>query len=117
MEAGEHPKWRNIIERSPISRSYYAQWYSLVMRESVLEHHWESTDRRPKRTQVVLPLNEVKEVLEEVHERSLGGSLDVSKILDKVIQRYYRLHVMVNSVTPGSSEHVLRWMCEISIKF
>jgi hypothetical protein len=42
--------------------------------------------------QVVLPLNNVKDVLGEVHEPSFGGSLYVSITMDKVRQQYNRLN-------------------------
>jgi hypothetical protein len=41
VEAGGRPEWRYIIECSPIYKSYYAQWYCLVVKDSVLENHWE----------------------------------------------------------------------------
>ena len=44
MEAGQYPE-EGISERSPIYKSYWAQWKSLVARDGVLESHWESADR------------------------------------------------------------------------
>jgi hypothetical protein len=57
----------NIIDCSPIYKSYYALWYCLIVRDSVLEHHWESANGPAKIAQLVLPLSSVKEVLGEVH--------------------------------------------------
>jgi hypothetical protein len=45
MEAGQCPEWRDISDRRPIYKSYWAQWKSLVVKDGVLEHHWESADR------------------------------------------------------------------------
>jgi len=45
MEAGQCPEWRDISDRSPFYKSYWAQWKYLVVRDGVLECHRESADR------------------------------------------------------------------------
>jgi hypothetical protein len=62
VEAGQHPKWKDIAGRSPIYKSYWAQWKSLMVRDGMLEHHYELADGRTKTAQIVLPQSEVKEV-------------------------------------------------------
>lgn len=47
MEAGEHPKWKNIANRSPTYNSFWAQWNSLVVRDTV-KRKWESASGRSK---------------------------------------------------------------------
>jgi hypothetical protein len=37
VEAGQHPAWKDIFDRSPIYTSYWAQWNSLVSRDGVLQ--------------------------------------------------------------------------------
>lgn len=39
------PREGGIREWSPIYKSYWAQWKSLVVKNVVLESHWESADR------------------------------------------------------------------------
>jgi len=45
MEAVQYPVWRDISDRSPIYKSYWAQWKSLVVRDGMLERQWGSADR------------------------------------------------------------------------
>jgi hypothetical protein len=66
VEAGQHSEWV-FADHSFIDQSYWAQWNSLVGRDSVLEYHWESTDGRSRTVQIVLPQSQVKEVLKELH--------------------------------------------------
>jgi hypothetical protein len=45
VEAGQRPEWRDIDNRNLISTSCWAQWNSLLVRDGVLEFHWESPRR------------------------------------------------------------------------
>jgi hypothetical protein len=92
VEAGQRPQWKDIADRSPTYKSYWAQWKSLVVRDGVLERLWESVDGRTKTAQVVIPHSKVKKVLTEMHGGPSGGHFRVSKTLAKVKQRYYWLH-------------------------
>jgi hypothetical protein len=67
LEAGRHPEWRDISNRGPTYKSYWAQWKSLVLRDGVLVCHWESANRRKQTAQVVIPQTKVDEVLTELH--------------------------------------------------
>jgi hypothetical protein len=71
----------------------------------MMKHLWESADGRTTTAQVVIPGSKVKEVLTEMHAGPSGGHFGVSKILDKVKQRYYWLQ---------SRDDVRRWrqQCE-----
>jgi len=55
MEAGHCPERRDISERNLIYKSYWAQWKSLVVRDGMLEHHWESADRMMWTAQIAIP--------------------------------------------------------------
>jgi hypothetical protein len=83
VEAGRRTEWKDIAERSPTYKRYWAQWKSLVVRDGVLERLWESVDGRTKTAQVVIPRNKVKEVLTEMHGGPSGGHLGINKTLDK----------------------------------
>jgi hypothetical protein len=42
VETERHPEWKHIADCSPMYKSYWAQWKSLVVRNGKLERHWES---------------------------------------------------------------------------
>jgi hypothetical protein len=88
VKAGECPEWKDIADHSSTCKGYGAQWNSLVMRDGVLEHHWESANRRSRAAQIVLPQRKLKEILGELHEGSSGRHLCVNKTIDKVRQWY-----------------------------
>jgi hypothetical protein len=92
METGRHPEWKDVSDRVPIYKSYWAQWKSLVFRNGVLVQQWESADGK-KMAQVVIPHSKVKEVLTEMQGSTSGGHVGVNKTIDKVRQRYYCLHL------------------------
>jgi hypothetical protein len=94
VEAGQRPDWKDVADRSPIYKSNWAQSKSLVVRDGVLERHWESAGGRTKTAQIILPRSKVKEVLTELHGGPSGGHLGVNKTMDKIRQRYYWLHSM-----------------------
>jgi len=94
MEAGRRPEWKDISDRGPIYKSYWAQWKSLVLRNGLLVRHWESAVGKKKMVQVVFPHSKMKQVLVEMHGGTSGGHLGVNKSIDKVRQSYYWLHLM-----------------------
>jgi len=75
MEAGQRPEWRDISEQGLVYKSYWAQWNSFVLKDGVLERHWESADEKEKTAQIVIPHSKVKEVLVEMHGGTSGGHL------------------------------------------
>jgi hypothetical protein len=83
VEAGQRPEWRDISDRSPVYKTYWAQWKSLAVRDGVLERHWESADGKTKTAHTVIPRGKVREVLAEMH----GAHLAVNRTLDKIGQR------------------------------
>lgn len=46
FEAGQRPEWKNIAVLGPIKVNYRAQWKSAVLRDGVLERHWEGRTSR-----------------------------------------------------------------------
>jgi hypothetical protein len=93
VEPGQRPEWRDINDRNPVYKSYWAQWKSLVVRDGVLERHWQSADGKTKKAQTVIPRRKAKDVLAEIQRGLSGGHLGVNKTLDKVRQPYYWLHL------------------------
>jgi len=93
MEAEHHPEWGDISDQGPSYKSYWAQWKSLAVRDSVLERHWQSANRKKKTAQRVISHSDVKEVLAEMHVGTHRGHLGTNKTIDKVQQCYYWLHL------------------------
>jgi hypothetical protein len=79
VEAGQQPEWKDIVDRSPTYKSYWALWKSLAVRNGILERNWESANGRSQITQIVLPWSRVNDVLTELHGVLSGGHLDVNK--------------------------------------
>ena len=50
IKAGRRPEWRDISNRGPVYKRYWAQWKSFALRDGVLVSQWESADGRKKTT-------------------------------------------------------------------
>jgi len=48
IDTGRRPEWRDISNRGPIYKSYWAQWKSLALMDGLLMRHWESADGKKK---------------------------------------------------------------------
>jgi hypothetical protein len=79
VEAGQRPEWRDISERSPVYKRYWAEWKSLAVRNGVLKRHWDSAYGKIRTAQIVIPRSKVREVLAEIHEGTSGGHLGFKK--------------------------------------
>jgi hypothetical protein len=99
-ETGQRPEWKDIADRSPTYKSYWAQWKSLAVRNDILEHNWESANGRVTVAQIVLPWSKVKDVLTELQDEPSGGHLGINKTLNKVRQRFYWLQ---------ARSHIEKW--------
>jgi hypothetical protein len=92
METGQRPEWKDIADRSPTYKSYWAQWKSLAVRNGILERNWESAKGRSTVAQIVIPRSKVKDVLTELHDGRSGGHVGINKTSNKVRQRFYWLY-------------------------
>jgi hypothetical protein len=99
MEDGQHSKWKDITYHNPICESYWIQWNSLVVRDSMLECNCGSTNEKITAI-TVLPSSKVKKVLAELHGGFSGGQLGVNKTLNRIRKHYYWLY---------SVRHTQRW--------
>jgi hypothetical protein len=63
------------------------------MRNSILEHRWESTDGRYEIVQILFLQSSVNNMLTILNGRLSGGHFGVNKTLDMIRQRYYSLQV------------------------
>lgn len=86
------PRWCEVAPMSTVTKSYWAQWDSLVMHNGVLCRKWESANGKDAHLQVVVPRKRVKDVLESFHDGTSGGHLGVKRTLMKIRQRFYWIH-------------------------
>jgi hypothetical protein len=91
-ETRQRLEWKDVAKHRSIHQSYWAQWKSLTVRNSILQHHRESTDGRYKIVQIVFLRSSMNNMLTELNGRS-GSHFGVNKTLDMVWERYYCLHV------------------------
>jgi hypothetical protein len=63
VETGQRPEWKDMADHSPTYKSYWAQWKSFAVRNSILECNWESASGQSKIAQIVIPRSRVKDVL------------------------------------------------------
>jgi hypothetical protein len=76
VETGQCPEWKDIAAtHSPMYKSYWTQWKSFAVRNGILERHWESTNRRSKVAQIILPRMRVNDVVTKLHDGRSGGHL------------------------------------------
>jgi hypothetical protein len=91
VEIRQRLEWKDIADRSPMYKSYWVLWKSLAVRNGILEHNWESANRRSTIAQIVIPRSKVKDVLTELHDGPSGSHFGINKTLNKVRQRFYWL--------------------------
>jgi hypothetical protein len=46
IEAGRRTEWRDISNRDPIYKNYWAQLKSLALKDDVFVRHWESDEKK-----------------------------------------------------------------------
>ncbi|KAJ8935685.1 hypothetical protein NQ318_016803 [Aromia moschata] len=63
--------------------------YSPTVNDGLFKRVLEKSDGTEERKQLIVPKNRVPEILEEIHNRSTGGHLGVTKMLGKVRERFY----------------------------
>ncbi|KAJ8951518.1 hypothetical protein NQ318_000214 [Aromia moschata] len=96
------PTWEEVSRYSPTVKSYWAQWNSLVLSDGLLKRVLEKSDGTEERKQLIIPRNRVPEVLEEIHNGSTGGHLEVTKTLGKVREPYRSSVHETTGQTPAS---------------
>jgi hypothetical protein len=76
VEAGQRPEWKDILTVAP-STNVTVPSGTLVVRDGVLECHWESANGRTKTAQIVLPRSKVKcwkNSIEDLREDAMGSA-------------------------------------------
>lgn len=90
--SGNKPNWNDVSACSPVTKSYWAQWDSLVLEKEVLYRKWESNNGKEVTLQIIVPRSMVPSVLKHIHDGTSGGHLGVKKTLVKVRRRFYWVH-------------------------
>ncbi|CAK1602413.1 unnamed protein product [Parnassius mnemosyne] len=71
------PKWSDVSAMSSTTKSYWAQWDSLLIQDGVLCRKWENGRGDRCRLQMVVPKAKVPDVLQLYHSGCSGGHLGV----------------------------------------
>jgi hypothetical protein len=91
LETGRRLGWKDIADRSPTYKSYWAQWKSLAVRNGMLERNWESANGLSQIAQIVISRRRVNYVLNELHGGPSRCHWCIDKTLNKVRQKFYWL--------------------------
>ncbi|CAK1600069.1 unnamed protein product [Parnassius mnemosyne] len=83
------PKWSDVSAMSSTTKSYWAQWDSLLIQDGVLCHKWETGRGDSCHLQMVVPKAKVPDVLQLYHSGCSGGHLGVKRTLLKIRERFY----------------------------
>lgn len=81
------PEFSDIKQESKVIKSLWSQWVNLEIKEGVLCRKWAS-DKKVSH-QVIVPMSEGREILEQCHDERTSGHLVVSKTLERVRNRFY----------------------------
>lgn len=92
-------KWKETRAAQPLqaevqgtsraTRSLWAQWNRLELKDGILYRRWETEDGQDSRLQLVLPRSLMPDVLTALHDAPIAGHLGVSKTVERVRERFY----------------------------
>ena len=86
---GQRPEWQDISAMSVVTKSYWAQWDSIVMIDGVLHRRWEGPYGNEVKHLYLTPKAIYDDVLQNLHDLPTGGHFGVKKTLARVRQRFY----------------------------
>ena len=89
MEGNGRPEWTSVSACSEVSKIYWAQWDSLVMKQDILYRKWESTDGKEAKLQLIVPKSLREEILTQLHNHPTAGHFGVTKTMQRVKSRFY----------------------------
>ena len=70
------PDWSSVSSNSEVTKIYWAQWDSLVLKNDILYRKWESSDGKEIRLLLILPKSLREEVLQSVTRER--GTLEIN---------------------------------------
>lgn len=83
----KRPEFSDIKHEIKVIKSLWSQWVNLEIKDSVLFRKWDNNKKVYH--QVIVPLSERREILEQCHDARTSGHLGVSKTLERVRNRFY----------------------------
>ncbi|CAG5043353.1 unnamed protein product [Parnassius apollo] len=86
------PKWKDVSAMSSTTKSYWAQWDSLLLQDGVLYRKWDNGRGDTCRLQMVVPKAKVPNVLQLCHNGRSRVHLGVKRTLLKVREQFYWVH-------------------------
>ena len=89
MKSGKgRPHWSEVSILSEVTKSCWAQWDRLCLRDNILCRKWESSGSVRTRLQLVLPKVLRQEVSSHLHNHPTGGHFGVKKT-ERVKEKFY----------------------------
>ena len=89
VDGDVRPKWEAISGESPATRSYWAEWNRLYLREDLLYRKWESDDGRFYRYQLLLSQKYHEVVLTNLHDVRTSAHLGQKRTNQAVAARFF----------------------------
>ena len=83
------PAHQEVQGASKATKSLWAQWNRLQLKNGVLYRQWETENGHGTRLQLVLPRSLVPNVLTALHDAPSAGHLGVAKTVERVRERFY----------------------------
>ncbi|CAF4760063.1 unnamed protein product [Pieris macdunnoughi] len=84
------PQWSKVASTSTTTKSYWAQWDSLVLHNGVLCRKLKNA--QGDHLQIVVPRSKVRDILEMFHTDLSSGHLGVKRTLMKIKEIFYWIH-------------------------
>ncbi|XP_053714119.1 uncharacterized protein LOC128755017 [Synchiropus splendidus] len=88
-EGGSRPAWVEMAAFSPATKTYWAQWQRLYIRDGVILRKFYHPDGDRFYSQILLPREYRNAVLEQVHDGPVGGHFGVERTLARLKNRYF----------------------------
>ncbi|CAB4041567.1 Hypothetical predicted protein, partial [Paramuricea clavata] len=89
MREDSRPGWSVVSPRSKVTKTYWAQWDSLCLKNNVLYRKWESSDGTDIRLQLVVPNSLKQPILTQLHNHVTAGHFGVTKTVERIRQKFY----------------------------
>lgn len=86
------PEWSVVAGLSATTKSYWAQWESLLIHDGILCRKWENARGDQCHLQMIVPRAKVPDVLRLYHDGCSGGHMGVKRTLLKIRERFYWIY-------------------------
>ena len=87
VEKEQRPEYSDIKHENNVIKSLWSQFNALEVRDGLLCRRWK--DNKEVSYQIVIPLSERREILQECHDARTSGHLGISKTLARVREKFY----------------------------